>query len=136
MNSYSLSETITESVTVRTDSAGMFSVSVLLQHMGVKGEAEEKMFEGYEKVKDTVDGIITRCESIVNQLDPQKEYDGVLRYLLKSQCRNELVHRCAMLITEDLPEEDLRELFSDEIYEDAAQLHEKAYRTWIRKRAA
>ena len=94
------------------------------------------MFEGYEKVKDTVDSIITRCESIVNQLDPQKEYDGVLRYLLKSQCRNELVHRCAMLITEDLPEEDLRELFSDEIYEKAAQLHEKAYRTWIRKRAA
>ena len=94
------------------------------------------MFEGYEKVKDIVDGIITRCESIVNQLDPQKEYDGVLRYLLKSQCRNELVHRCALLILEDFPEEDLRELFSDEIYEDAAQLHEKAYRTWIRKRAA
>ncbi|MBQ9153908.1 MAG: hypothetical protein IJ130_08835 [Solobacterium sp.] len=104
--------------------------------MGVKREAEEKMFEGYEKVKDTVDGIIGRCGAMVNQLDPQDPYDGVLRYLLKNQCRNELVHRCALLILEDLPEEDLRELFSDEIYEDALELYEKAHSTWIRKRTA
>ena len=83
-----------------------------------------------------MDGIIGRCGAMVNQLDPQDPYDGVLRYLLKNQCRNELVHRCALLIPEDFPEEDLRELFSDEIYEDALELYDKAYSTRIRKKTA
>ncbi len=94
------------------------------------------MFEGYEKVKNAVDGVIINCENVCKTLDINDEYDGVLRIILKSQCRYELIHRCAMLILEGLPEDDLRELFSDEIYDDALDVFEHASHVWNKRNGA
>ncbi len=91
------------------------------------------MFDGYEKVRIAVDSLIIGCEQRIRDLDPEDEYEGILRMLLKSQVKAELVHRCGMLILEELPEDDLRELFTDEIWEEAAELFERMHDVWNKR---
>ena len=62
------------------------------------------MNEEYNKIRLAVDGVIMRADAICHDLDPNDEYDGVLRMIVKSSARAELVHRCAMLILEGLSE--------------------------------
>ena len=89
-----------------------------------------EMFEGYELIRENVDTLIRECEMKIADLDPKDEYEGRVRMIMKSMCRSELVHRCAVLILEDLPEEDLRELFGDEVYERAERLFADTSRAW------
>ncbi len=94
------------------------------------------MFNGYEKVKETVDKVILDCGAVISQMNEEDEYEGTLRLIVKSKARTELVHRCCMLILEGLPETDLRELFSDEIYDDAENLYDQLHHSWGKRNGA
>ncbi len=91
------------------------------------------MIEGYELIRKKVDMLIRECEMQIADMDPKDEYEGRIRMIMKSMCRSELVHRCALLILEDLPEDDLRELFGNEVYERAEKLFADTSRAWDRK---
>lgn len=91
------------------------------------------MFKGYEKVRKAVDKVIIDCDRVISPMSEDDEYEGTLRLIIKSQARTELVHRCCMLILEGLPEADLRELFSDEIYDDAEDLFDQLHHSWGKK---
>ena len=91
------------------------------------------MFEGYKKVEQTVDSIISSSERIIRDLDPADEYEGVLRMLIKHKALDELANRCAMLMLEGIEDEDLRELFGDDAYEKGEEIYDHMHHLWMER---
>ena len=55
----------------------------------------------------------------------------MLRLLLKKRCFDDLANRCAMLMLEEgIEEDDLEELFGEEIFCNAKKLYKDMHERW------
>ena len=86
-----------------------------------------------DEIKNMIDSSIIKCEHIISGLDKYDETEGMLRLLIKKRCFDDLVNRCAMLMLEDsIEDDDLEELFGEDIFNHAKKLYEDMHKRWSR----
>ncbi len=86
-----------------------------------------------DEIKNMIDSSIIKCEHIISGLDKYDETEGMLRLLIKKWYFDDLVNRCARLMLEDdIEDDDLEELFGEDIFEHAKKLYEDMHKRWSR----